>query len=177
MTRMRSRDKRKARQHKQSTRNGQRFSIAGLAFTDRIFRHAEQAARDDFLSAEQVTKIMVATRLALVNMVNGDSTENDCAMVARQMDFAVKIAEQGIGIDHISIFERAQEACARAVARGKNTGIWRFDGPGLQDVDIAVDLFEQLCSIIKLSEFDIALAKVEEAIDEGNIIYVEQVAA
>lgn len=176
MARIRSRDKRKARKYKQSTRNGQQFSAAGLAFTDQLFRRAERQERDQFLSPEQVTNIMVATRLALVNMVNGNSTENDCEMVSSQMNFAVKIAEQGVGIDHISIFERAQEACARAVARGQNTGIWRFDGPGLQDVRIAVDLFAQQCSITKLYEFDIALAKVEEAIDEGNTIYVERVA-
>ena len=177
MARIRSRDKRKARKQKQSSRNGQQFSAAGLAFTDRIFRHAERIERDDFLSAEQVTNIMVATRLALTAMVNGDSTENDCAMVSSQMDFAVKIAEQGVGIDHISIFERAQEACARAVVRGQTTGRWRFDGPGLQDVRFAVDIFEQLCSITKLNEFDIALDKVEQAIDEGNTIYVERVIA
>lgn len=177
MARMKSRDKRKARKHKQSTRNGQQLSAGGLTFIDHMFRKAESIERDDFLSAEQVTNIMVATRLALVAMVNGNSTENDCAMVAGQMDFAVKIAEQGVGIDHISIFERAQEACARAVVRGQSTGRWRFDGPGLQDVRIAVDLFEQLCSITKLNEFDIALAKVEEAIDEGNTIFVERVAA
>ncbi|GGX01642.1 hypothetical protein [Undibacterium macrobrachii] len=177
MVRMRSRDKRKARKAKQSTRSGQHLSASGLALTDSLFRRAERIDRDQFLSAAQVTDIMVATRLALTAMVNGDSTENDCGMISGQMDFAVKIAEQGTGIDHIDIFERAQDACVRAVARGKETGRWRFDGPGLQDVRIAVDLFEQLCSITKLYEFDIALERVEEAMNEGNTITFERVAA
>ncbi|MFA9275048.1 MAG: hypothetical protein ACEQSE_09270 [Candidatus Aquirickettsiella gammari] len=174
MARIRSRDKRKARQAKQRSRQCETnvSNVGGLFVIGSAYKRGEQNTP---LQSDQVTDIKIATQLALDNMIKGKSTSDDWGMVAGAMNTAMVLSEQGYGFEHLDIFIRAQEAVARSYERGTRTGSWRFDGPGLQDVLTAVDLHEQQCDLVTIGDIKGALEEVEYRAKHGNTFQIERV--
>lgn len=176
MARIRSRDKRKARQQKQRSRTCESnvSNVGGLFIIGAAFERGRKKAG---LTAEQIVDIKLSTRLALQTMISGDSTDNDWGMITGAINLALVLAEQGYGIEHESVFIRAQEALVRSHVRGTRTGKWRFDGEGLQDIRDAIDLHEQQCDIVSGEDIEIGLNEVNRRLNSGIVFEVQGVAA
>ena len=171
---MRSRDKRKARQHKDKTRRCETnvSNVGGLFIFGDMFKRAEDNLT---LDVSQTQKIKLAAYFALDQMIQGQSTSNDWGMIAGSINTAMILAEQGYGEEHIDIFIRAQEALTRSYERGMRTNAWRFDGAGLQDIKTALQLHDQQCDIVTRKDITNALNEVSKRIDDGNTYQIEGV--
>ena len=176
MARIRSRDKRKARQQKQRSRTCEsNVSNVGGLF---VIGEAIKRSRMKFgLTLEQIVDIKFSTRLALQTMINGNSTDNDWGMIAGAINLALILSEQGYGVEHEDLFIRAQEALVRSHIRGKRTGIWRFDGAGLQDIRDAIELHEAQCDIVSIGDIEAGLNEVKNRLEQGIVFEVQGVAA
>lgn len=176
MARIKSRDKRKARLQKHRARQCESnvSNVGGLFVIGAAYKRGSAKQK---LSDEQVTDIKLATRLSLQNMIAGASSENDWGMITGSINTALILAENGYGVEHEDVFIRAQEALVRSHIRGKNTNVWRFDGPGLQDVRDAIDLHEQQCDLVTEEALTEALTEVKRRMNEGLVFEIERVAA
>lgn len=176
MARIKSRDKRKARQHKQRSRTCESnvSNVGGLFLIGAAF---ERGRKKCGLTAEQILDIKLSTRLALQTMISGDSTDTDWGMITSSINLALILAEQGYGIEHENVFIRAQEALVRSHIRGTRTGKWRFDGEGLQDIRDAITLHEEQCDIVSMGDIEIGLNEVANRINKGIVFEVQEVTA
>ncbi len=121
------------------------------------------------LDADEMLHAKLDGRSGLDSLVSGPApTEHDWANVARSVNTALLLAEDGYGIEHQDVFIRAQEAIIRCCARQQKTGKWRLDGPGIQEVRDALYLHDQQCELVTNGDYLKALQAVKQRVIEGH---------
>lgn len=172
--RIKSRDKRKARLQKYRARESNVSNVGGLFIFGNLYKRAEE---NHNLNDEQISQISICTRLALQQMLFGDSTGNDWGQIAGAINTALMLSEQGYGSEHEHLFIRAQEALTKSYERGMRTNAWRFDGEGIEDIKNAIEIHETQCDHVTIGDIREALDEVARRIDAGHTYQIERVGA
>ena len=79
---------------------------------------------------------------------------------------AVEAAQQGV---NVTVDAAGLEALRRMWERHKRIGQWGFDGPGLADVELAIELHEQLVRLSTPLELQQTMRRVIAARDAAEL--------
>lgn len=169
----RSQQKRAARQHKHQARDVS--NVGGLFLIGAAYARGENAAS---LDSEARTDISIAAWHAFANIATGaTSSIDDWAMIASTINIALILSEQGYGIEHEDVFNRALESLTHTYVRGKSKDIWRFSGDALNHVRTALDLHDQQCALVSKGDIKRAMNTVQERIEAGHVFELAEPAA
>lgn len=175
MARIKSREKRRARQTKMKRRCESNVSdVGGLFLIGDLFKRSQNKLN---LSDDEIQKIAIFARMALNNLLFGKSSDDDWGDVTAAINTGLILSERGFGPEHEGLFIQAQEALSICWKRGKRTGIWRFDGKGAEVMRNAIDIHEIQIEHTTVGDIRKAYQEVLSRIDEGNVFEIERVAA
>jgi hypothetical protein len=141
----------------------------------RLISNIQRAAQP--LDDSQTTDIGLAHWLAFDQLCKAvDPRGDDWGMVTGALNTALLLAEDGYGIEHEDIFIRALDATARAYLRQQQTGKYRLDGTGINDIRTALELHDQQLKLAPVADISKALSAVEDRIKSGNVYTIERAA-
>jgi len=142
---------RKASQHKQRWQKD--YGVLG-----RVMRRLEP------FSEEELARLLLPIRLSFDALRNGVGTEQDFLDVVAACNSA---SMRGAEVDPLcqQTAVAGLEALRRMWERHKRVGKWGFDGPGLADVALAIDLHEQLVRLSTPYELQQVMRRVIAARD------------
>lgn len=161
----RSRDKRAARQRKHTHKWA--AGTSGLQLLN--FKYYSENIAPALLDRDQRFDISKAGWASLFVITNAPAaTVDHWADLATSANLSLMLAEIGIGKEHESVFIRAQEALTRMYARAQ-TGAWRLDGPGVQDVRDMLHLHDQQCELATNQDISAALVEIARRIQAGQV--------
>lgn len=149
----------------------------GAHFQRRLDPHAALRAigMQQPLDASQQGDLGVALRISFEALRTGRATEQEFHTMAACINVSLVLCERAVGAEHMPIVHSAQAALLRLWQRGKTSGRWGLDGPGLNAIKHGVELHEaQLASIIRREAAE-AMREVRRRIECGNI-FQEQTA-
>jgi hypothetical protein len=131
---------------------------------------AKRAAAQDALpiTEEDQTDLSLAYRLSFEMMLTGDSTEEHWSTVVCSLNTALVLAERTAGTNHEEYLVRALDGAWRARERAQKTGVWRFDGPAINDIRIAFEIHEEQIQFCNRQQIRAALQEVSDRIVRGN---------
>lgn len=176
MARIRSRDKRKARQQKQRSRTCESnvSNVGGLFMLDPSFKRDEEKP----LSDEQIQKISLLGRMAFDRILKApDANSDDYANVAAAVNTGAVLCDLEGLEEHWSLFISAQEALVKLWERGDRTGIWRLDGAGVEAFRNALYIYEKMSEVVSVDQIRTAYKTVIQRVTNGNIYMIERVPA
>lgn len=126
------------------------------------------------LDAEQKTDLGVALRVSLEALRTGRATEQEFHTLAACINVSLVLCERDIGAEHMPTIKRAQQALLRLWSRGKASGRWVMDGPGLVSIVEGVDLHEAQLANVARSEAADAMREVRRRIQRGDIFETQK---
>lgn len=97
-------------------------------------------------NAAELLKLELPLRLSFEALRTGTGTESDWSDIAAAINVVV-MRSRDIGWQCEQPAGEASDALVRMYQRAQTTGRWAFDGPGLQAVEIGIELHEQLCRL------------------------------
>lgn len=175
MTRMRSRDKRKARQSKMKRRCETNVSnVGGLFMLDASYQRDSERELTD----EEIINISLLARMAFDRILSApDANVDDFASLAAAINTGYVLCEIEELQDHWSIFVDGQDALAKLWERGHRTNIWRLDGKGVESIRNGLFIYEQISKVARAGELKHAYETVINRVIDGNVVMIERVPA
>jgi len=143
----------------------------GARFQRRIDPGAglQAIAMQHALDASQKTDLGCALRLALEALRTGKATEQEFHTLAAAVNVSLVLCERDIGPEYLADIKRAQQSLLRLWERGKTTGRWIFDGPGLASAMHAIDLHEAQLAAVSRSEASAAMREIVRRVHTGQV--------
>jgi hypothetical protein len=128
------------------------------------------AAEDNTpIVAEDQTDLHIAYRLAFEAMCNGASSEENWSVVVVSLNVALILSERGIGHEYEPYLVKALDGAFLAKIRAGRHGVWRFDGPAINDIRTAFEIHEEQIRLTTKAEVRSALQEVYNRINQGHI--------
>ena len=118
-----------------------------------------------FTPAELVA-LELPIRVSFEALRTGHGTERDWSDLAAAINVTI-IRSRAIDPLCEQTANAASDALVRMWHRAQSTGRWGFDGPGISDVELGIDLHEQLCRLSTPAQMLDAMRQVL-AIRESN---------
>lgn len=132
----------------------------------RISDGMERRLDSRVLTDSQQTDLGICYHVAFEAMLkNGD--EESWYQLAATMNVALVLAEQGYGEEFIPEIKAAMESLMDVKYRADCTGQWAFDGAGIQNMRVAIDLHDQQCALANRGEIKKALKAIVKRANEG----------
>ncbi len=143
----------------------------GAHFKRRIDPHAglQAIAMQHQLDHSQKQTIGLALRTLLEALRLGKADEHAFHNLAAAVNVSLVLCERGIGEEYLDLVKRAQDALLRLYQRGRQSGRWVMDGPGLNDLREAIDLHEQHLALVSRAEAANAMREVMRRINRGDV--------
>lgn len=113
--------------------------------------------QQEFTQAER-SGLNLPVRIAYERTRTGAAIDGDFDTMAAAVNVALVCAERINPFVEQACIE-ARDALMRLHARHARTHAWGFDGPGLQQVLAAIDVYEQLTQLLKAGQLEDALAE------------------
>ena len=131
-----------------------------------IYRLTGRAAL--FTQAEQVA-LNLPPRLALQSFIDRKAIEEDFHTLAAAVNVTMVCAEKiGPTVEHACT--SARDALMRVFDRHVRTGQWGLDGPARTEIAAAVDLYEQMTSLLTGDQLKNAMTEVIQRIQDGHVM-------
>lgn len=124
------------------------------------------------LTRSQQTDLGLCHHLAFENMLKRGS-EEDWYVLASSMNVALVLAEQGYGAEYIHEVKAAMESIMDCKYRADRTKRWAFDGVGIQNMRLALELHDQQCAMATRAEIKAALQAIVKRANEGFMYAAE----
>lgn len=121
------------------------------------------------LDTTQQTDLGVALRVSLESIRTGRATEQEFHTLAACINVSLVLCERGVASDYLPAVKLAQAGLLRLLQRGRESGRWVFDGPGMQDIIHGVDLHEAQLATVTRKEAADAMREVMHRIDRGDV--------
>ncbi len=119
---------------------------------------------------EEQAQLNLPTRLAFEHIRVGSGTDEDFHTLAAAVNVAMVCAERIDALVEEACIQ-ARDALTALHARRARSGRWGFDGPGMQHVLAAIDIYEQLTKLLNAGQLQDAMAECVRRMRTGN--YVE----
>lgn len=121
-----------------------------------------------FTKSEQ-HQLNLPVRVAYERMRTGAGTEGDFHSLAAAINVAMIRAEAIDPMAEITAID-ARDALQRCLQRYATIGKWGFDGPALQDMPAAIDLYEQLIQLSTPLQMADAMTEAIARMDRGDVL-------
>ncbi|MCK9386111.1 MAG: hypothetical protein M0Q15_15990 [Nevskia sp.] len=121
------------------------------------------------LNATQQADLGVALRFSLESIRTGRATEQEFHTLAACINVSLVLCERGVAADYLPAVKLAQAGLLRLLKRGRESGRWVFDGPGMQDVLHGIELHEAQLAFVTRKEAAEAMREVMRRIDRGDV--------
>lgn len=145
--------------HARTTPGGDKLSSLRLLNRRRPYSQAE------------IVSISTAIRTAFECMRAGQGSEADFHQLAAAVNIALVCGEGNALCEEIC--QDAQEALMRVLDRKAKTQRWGLDGPALQNIPPALDLYEQLLTITTRDQIEHAMDAVVQRMQDGHVFLPE----
>lgn len=119
-----------------------------------------------FTPTEQL-RLNLPPRVAFESLRTGHGEEGDFHTLAGAVNVAMVRAEV-IDLLAEQTAITARDALMRCLQRHQTTGRWGFDGPALQDIPPALDLYEQLLALSTPQQMQDAMTETIRRMESGN---------
>ena len=146
--------------HRKASRHKRRWQADPSAIY-RVFNRIQPFTDDE------LAKLQTPVRLAYERMRTGGAQDDDFNDLACAMNVCMV---RGEDIDPLCVetAQRAQDALMRTHARHAATGRWGFDGPALQDIPVAIDLYEQMLALSTPEQMHTAMRETLTRMKRGE---------
>jgi hypothetical protein len=134
----------------------------------RTVSYAEQRQDANPLKDGQQRDLALCYHISFENMLKRGN-EEDWYVLASAMNVALVLAEQGYGEEFIPEIKRAMGSLMDMKYRADRTGHWAFDGAGIQNMRIAIDIHDQQCALANRGEIKKALKAIVKRANEGHM--------
>ena len=121
------------------------------------------------LDTTQQADLGIALRVSLEAIRTGQADEQAFHTIAACINVSLVLCERGVAADHLPAIKAAQDGLLRMLKRGRDTGRWVFDGPGMQAVVHGIALHEAQLDIVTRKEAADAMREVMRRIDRGDV--------
>lgn len=132
----------------------------------RTVSRAEQVRDANPLKDDQQRDLALCYHISFENMLKRGN-EEDWYVLAATMNVALVLAEQGYGEEYIPEIKGAMESLMDVKYRADRTGQWAFDGAGIQNMRVAIDLHDQQCALANRGEIKKVLKTIIERANAG----------
>lgn len=144
-------------------------SAGGLAVIGaQLLRNEDQRS----IPANDQDDMQLAYRLAFNIMRTGKSSEETWCTVTVSLNVALVLSERGYGNGYESYIVKALEGAFRAQQRAQRTGLWRYDGPAINDIELVLELHDEQIKLATKAELREALLEVRRRVLDGNVFKV-----
>lgn len=133
-----------------------------------IFRALD--AHEEF-SAEEQMRFTLPLRMALERMKAGAGNDSDFHELACAVNILI-VCSESISQAVEQAANEAAEALMRSLARDQRHGRHGLDGPGMLALAQALDLYEQLTSLVTKQQFRTAVQEAIRRMDAGHVIEI-----
>ncbi|ARK86069.1 hypothetical protein [Burkholderia pseudomallei] len=134
----------------------------------RISTNVERRRDANPLTDDQQRDLGLAYHISFENMLRRGN-EEDWYVLASSLNVALVLAEQGYGEEFIPEIKAAMESLMDVKYRADRTGQWAFDGAGIQNMRVAIDLHDQQCALANRGEIKTALKAIVKRANEGHM--------
>lgn len=121
------------------------------------------------IPANDQDDLQLAYRLAFNIMRTGRSSEETWCTVTVSLNVALILSERGYGSGYESYIVKALEGAFRAWRRAQITGSWRYDGAGINDIALVLELHDEQIKLATKAELREALLEVNRRVAEGKV--------
>ena len=118
---------------------------------------------------DEQAAIQLPVRAAYDNLLRGPGCEEDFHTLAAAVNVAMICAEKIDQLVEISCVA-ARDAMMRLHARHQKLGSWGFDGPAIGQVELAVDVYEQLTSLLTGGQLKAAMSECIRRMKAGEVM-------
>lgn len=145
--------------HKKSAHAKRRYQ-ADPSSMYRVFSRVQPLVEEEI---EVVTKPVTE---AFDRMKSGQGRHEDFDTLSSAMNICMVRGEE---IDPLCVetAKRAMDALMRSFYREKMTGRWGFDGPALQDIPLAIDLYNQMVELSTPIQLKSAMLETVNRMNRG----------
>lgn len=127
------------------------------------------------LDTTQKADLGVALRVSLEALRTGRATEQEFHTLAAAVNVSLVLCERNIGAEYLPVIKDAQQGLLRLWQRGKATGRWLMDGPGLNHAMQAIDLHEAQLATVSRKEAADAMVEVKRRVVRGDVFEEQRV--
>lgn len=121
------------------------------------------------LSQEEQMQINLPVRIAFERVRTGAAQDGDFDTMAGAINVSMVCAERIHPLVERTCTD-ARDALVRMHARHTRLGAWGLDGPGLQQVADAIDVYEQLTALMQAEDLRRALAEALRRMAAGHVV-------
>ena len=123
-------------------------------------------AKVQAFTGDELATLQTPVRIAFERMRTGCAQDGDFDTLAASINIALV---RGEAIDPLCVETayKAQEGLMRCLARFETTGRWGFDGPALQDIPMAIDLYEQMLTLSTPLQMHSAMQETVTRMNKG----------
>ena len=118
---------------------------------------------------DELAQLNVPVMAAFERMRTGCADDGDFDTLASAVNICMVRGEE---IDPLCVetAQRAQDALMRTMHRHKTTGRWGFDGPALQDIPVAMDLYRQMLELSTPMQMQSAMRATVQRMNKGQTL-------
>ena len=151
--------------HRQASRAKRRYTADPSSFL-RVLARVQP-----FTDAEQA-QLNLPVRIAFDSLRRGQGEESDFHTMAAAVNLAMVCAEK---IDPLveQTCITARDALTRMYERHTRLGRWGLDGAALQELQEAIEVYEQLNSLLSAGQVQEALAECYQRMRNGDVVEVQ----
>lgn len=115
-----------------------------------------------------VTTVEMKYWVALGDVRAGAGTEKSWSYLCTCLNLTLGLCELGFGKEHLPLVVEAFEGAQRAMVRGKQSGTYRFDGPGLTALTDALQIHEAQLEVATTKDLLAAEKIIADRIVRGH---------
>jgi N-acetylglucosamine kinase-like BadF-type ATPase len=120
----------------------------------------------EFTEAEQI-KLTLPVRMALERIKGGQANDSDFHDLACAVNILIVCGEK-ISEQVLAAANQAAEALMRCLARHEAHGRWGLDGSGIMALSLALDIYQQLTTLVTAAQFEHAIQEARRRMEAGE---------
>jgi hypothetical protein len=126
--------------------------------------------------AADVTRIMVSARMSYERLKQGDAPASDFERLAAVLNVGL-IRGESIGAEVVEAMKLAMEAILECHSLHQRHGRWGFTGPGIQAMNEALELYEQILGASSPNQMEAAVKESYRRMVAGQYHATDEPAA
>lgn len=120
----------------------------------------------EFTEAEQI-KLTLPVRMALERIKGGQANDSEFHDLACAVNILIVCGEK-ISEQVLAAANQAAEALMRCLARHQAHGRWGLDGSGIMALSLALDIYQQLTTLVTAAQFEHAIQEARRRMEAGE---------
>lgn len=125
-------------------------------------------ARLQPLSKSDLLNIQLPTRMAFESLRTGKGNEQDFHDIAAAINVAL-VRSESINPLCVLTCQKAQAALLRMIERHNRMGVWGMDGLALQEIPLALDLYDQILALSNPQQLMDAMRETLTRMRRGDV--------